>query len=53
MKVLSDIGAGEIPYILVLNKIDLVDLDTVQAFLSRYPGSVAVSAKQEKGLESL
>jgi len=53
MKVLSDIGAGEIPYILVLNKIDLVDLDTVQAFLSRYPGSVAVSAKTGEGLGEL
>jgi GTP-binding protein HflX len=53
IKVLFDIGAGEIPHILVLNKIDLVDPVVVQAFLSRYPGSIAVSAKTQEGLGEL
>ncbi len=53
LQVLSDIGARDIARILVLNKIDLAAPDAVDAFLLRYPGSVAVSAKTGAGLDGL
>jgi GTP-binding protein HflX len=53
LQVLSDIGARDIARILVLNKIDLAAPDVVDAFLLRYPESVAVSAKTGAGLDGL
>ena len=53
IQVLSEIGAQDVPRILVLNKIDLTELDVVQSFLARYPGSLAVSAKTGEGLDAL
>lgn len=58
VKVLSELGAGEIPVITVLNKIDKLDdwnpSDTAATgALALYPGSVAVSAKNGLGLDAL
>jgi len=53
LQVLSEIGAHDIPRILVLNKIDLALPGAVDAFLLRYPGSIAVSAKTGEGLARL
>lgn len=53
LQVLSEIGASDIPRILVLNKIDLASPDAVNAFLLRYPGSIAVSARTGEGLSVL
>jgi GTP-binding protein HflX len=53
LQVLCEIGANDVPRILVLNKIDLAERDAAEAFLLRYPGSVAVSAKTGQGLDGL
>lgn len=53
LQVLEEIGAGEVPRILVLNKIDLAATGSVEDFLARYTGSVAVSAKSGQGLDAL
>ncbi len=53
LQVLGEIGAGEVPRILVLNKIDLVHHESVEDFLARYPGSIAVSATLSQGLGAL
>jgi GTP-binding protein HflX len=42
--VLNEIGAAEIPEILVFNKIDVTEPAVVQRLLTVYEGSVAVSA---------
>jgi GTP-binding protein HflX len=51
LSVLRELGAGEIPTITVLNKVDKVE--SVEALLNRYPGSVAVSAIKGIGLSEL
>jgi len=76
ISVLSELGAGEIPVITVLNKIDLLkpipgipstpgedpaleDLppigipEQIENLLSRFPGSIAISAKNGQGLDKL
>jgi GTP-binding protein HflX len=60
VSVLSELGAGEIPVINVLNKIDkledashLNDAGNVESLLAKFPESIAVSAKNGKGLEAL
>jgi GTP-binding protein HflX len=53
IQVLSEIGAQDVPRILVLNKIDLAEPDIVHSFLARYSGSLAVSAKTGEGLDAL
>jgi GTP-binding protein HflX len=50
---LVQIGAGDVPSLLVFNKIDLVDPEVVQAWCCDYPGSVAVSARRGEGLDAL
>ncbi len=52
-EVLAEIGAAEIPRILVLNKVDLVDADGRQALANRHPGAVQVSALTGEGLDRL
>ncbi|PKL06580.1 MAG: GTPase HflX [Spirochaetae bacterium HGW-Spirochaetae-9] len=52
-KVLSEIGAGELPRILVLNKIDIADEAVLDQWFRIHPDSLAVSAKTGKGLDSL
>jgi GTP-binding protein HflX len=51
--VLAEIGAGEVPIELVLNKIDLVDPLRRRRLANRYPGSLLVSAESGEGLDEL
>jgi GTP-binding protein HflX len=51
--VLADIGAGELPVELVLNKIDAVDPLARSRLESRYPGALQVSATTGEGLDEL
>ncbi len=53
LQVLGEIGAQNVPRILVLNKIDLASSERVEDFLARYPGSIAVSATSSLGLDAL
>jgi GTPase len=51
--VLEEIGAGEGPRLLVLNKADLLDEDERGEALLRHPGAVLVSALTGEGLAEL
>ncbi|MDR2901427.1 MAG: GTPase HflX [Treponema sp.] len=54
MDVLRELGAEEIPMLLVFNKIDnITDNDILNNLLRRYPGSIPVSAKKNLGLDEL
>jgi GTP-binding protein HflX len=53
-KVLREIGAGERPSLLVLNKIDLIGTGSNEIPIGlRYPEALCVSAKTGEGLEAL
>lgn len=52
-EVLAELGAGEIPQVKVINKIDLLTEDTVENLTSRIPLSFPISAKEGLGLERL
>ncbi|MBL8967852.1 MAG: GTPase HflX [Spirochaetaceae bacterium] len=53
-KVLREIGAGEVPSVLVLNKIDLIeDPSLVEGWRARHPASCLVSVKTGEGLPAL
>jgi len=51
--VLSEIGAGQVPEIIVVNKIDSADPVVLQGLRAREPGSLSVSAKTGAGLAAL
>jgi GTPase len=51
--VLEEIGAGELPVELVLNKIDAVDVLRRRRLANRFPGAVQVSARSGEGLDVL
>jgi GTPase len=51
--VLEEIGAGEKPRLLVLNKADLLDEDERGEALLRHPDAVLVSALDGEGIETL
>jgi len=51
--VLHEIGAGELPRELVLNKIDQVDPLGRRRLLNRFPGALQVSALDGEGLDEL
>jgi GTPase len=51
--VLEEIGAGEKPRLLVLNKADLLDEEERQEALLRHPGAVLVSALTGEGIDEL
>jgi GTP-binding protein HflX len=51
--VLGEIGAGELPVELVLNKIDAVDLLRRRRVGNRFPDALQVSARTGEGLEGL
>ncbi len=51
--VLEEIGAGEGPRLLVLNKADLLDEDERTEVLLRHPGAVLVSALSGEGVDEL
>ena len=50
---LEEIGAGERPRLLVLNKIDMLDEDERAELLLRHPNAVLVSAATGEGLQEL
>jgi GTP-binding protein HflX len=52
-EVLEEIGAGEKPRLLVLNKADLLDQDERAEVLLRHPGAMLVSALADIGLDQL
>src|SRR3954454_10977956 len=51
--VLAEIGAGERPRLLVLNKVDLIDEDRRRELTFRHPRAVQVSAITGEGIEAL
>ncbi len=51
--VLSDIGAGDVPELLVINKADEAPADGLAALRTAYPDAVVVSARTGAGLERL
>jgi GTP-binding protein HflX len=52
-EVLAEIGAGDRPRVLVLNKIDLIDEDRRRELSFRHPRAVQVSAETGEGLDEL
>lgn len=52
-EVLAEIGAGEVPEVLALNKWDLVEESEGERILRRHPDGVAVSALHGEGVEAL
>ena len=52
-EVLEEIGAGERPRLLVLNKIDLVDAERRRELTFRHRGAVQVSAVTGEGIDAL
>jgi GTP-binding protein HflX len=53
MAVLGELGAGEVPMIVALNKIDRLSPARMEAVKLRYNNSIAVSAKKGTGLDDL
>jgi GTP-binding protein HflX len=51
-RVIADLDLGELPVLLLLNKVDLVTAETVARLQARFDG-VAVSAKTGEGLDRL
>jgi GTP-binding protein HflX len=51
--VLREIGAGEVPRLLVWNKTDVADRDTCKHLVEDHPGSVAISAVTGDGISDL
>jgi GTP-binding protein HflX len=52
-EVLGEIGATEVPRLLALNKLDLVDAAERARLISRFPDAVAISAVTGEGVEEL
>jgi GTPase len=52
-KTLEEIGAGERPRVLVLNKVDLLDVPARDELRLRHPAAVLVSAETGEGLQEL
>jgi GTP-binding protein HflX len=51
--VLTEIGAGEIPVELVVNKVDRLDLRSRRRVANRFPGALEISAATGEGIEGL
>jgi GTPase len=51
--VLADIGADELPQLLVINKIDAVDALAVRRLGNRFPDAVLISARTGENLDEL
>ena len=49
--VLSEIGADDVPQMIVFNKVDVAWPETVERLLAKYPGSVALSAISGIGVD--
>ena len=52
-RVLGEIGADDVPRLLVLNKIDAADPDELRGMQNLFPDALAVSAVTGKGVEAL
>ncbi len=52
-EVLNDIGAGEVPELIVVNKSDIADAQAVASLLRREPHAVVVSARTGAGMDEL
>jgi GTPase len=52
-RVLDEIGAGELPVELVLNKVDAIDPLTRRRLANRFPDALLVSARTGEGLDEL
>ena len=52
-EVLAEVGAGERPRLLVLNKVDLLDEERRRALSFRFPQAVQVAAETGEGLDAL
>ena len=53
LEVLDEIGAGEVPRLMVLNKVDRVEAEERDALRFRHPDAVQVSALTGEGLDDL
>jgi GTP-binding protein HflX len=51
--VLADIGAGEIPELIVINKVDRAPAQTLAMLHVKYPGAVFISARTGAGIQPL
>jgi GTP-binding protein HflX len=51
--VLHEIGAGEIPELVAINKIDIAEPEAVARLRSLHPGAVAISAHTGAGIDDL
>ena len=52
-EVLNDIDAGQVPELIVINKADIADPETIANLLRREPGAVVVSARTGAGFDEL
>ncbi|WP_017610862.1 GTPase HflX [Nocardiopsis xinjiangensis] len=52
-EVFADIGATDVPELVVVNKVDAADPDTLKALRTRYPDVVEVSARTGQGVSEL
>jgi GTP-binding protein HflX len=53
MSVLADLGAGEQPMLLVLNKTDITPPENLDALRLAFPAAIPVSVKKKTGIEHL
>jgi GTP-binding protein HflX len=53
MTVLREIGAGDLPRIIVVNKVDLLDAAQREGLPTRFPGARVVSVKTQEGIPDL
>jgi GTP-binding protein HflX len=51
--VLSDIGAGDLPELIVINKADAASPDAITTLRTQYPQAAIVSARTGQGIEAL
>ena len=51
--VLTDIGAAEVPELIVINKADLASAEVLAALRTTYPGCIVVSARTGAGMDEL
>jgi GTP-binding protein HflX len=52
-EVLAEIGAGQVPELIVINKADVAEADTIARLLRREPHAVVVSARTGEGMAIL
>ncbi|MBA3529365.1 MAG: GTPase HflX [Propionibacteriaceae bacterium] len=51
--VLSDIGAGGLPELIVINKADAASMDAITTLRTQYPSAAVVSARTGQGIDAL